>query len=179
LQLWLLLLSSFRRSMRERHLPRRRAAPFVAAIVLVAGIGTGAAVAGSSGATERTCSHYTWPDYSAECLTSEDGSGARKTVRRISPYNSSLDAEVTVVAAREPAKERLTVDVDGNTVGVAAGPAAPETEQSLVGRNNDVSQSPQDDPIQPALVLANDRVQVVIWRGGRPTAYVVRRVGGE
>jgi hypothetical protein len=165
--------------MRERHLPRRRAVPFVAAIAVAAGIGTGAAGAGSSSATDHTCRHYTWPNYSAECLSSEDGRGATKTVRRISPYNSSPDAEVTVVVAREPAKEPLAINVDGNTVGVAAGPAAPETEQGLVGRDNDVSQSPQDEPIQPAVVLANDRVQVVIWRGGRPTAYVVRRVGGE
>ena len=158
--------------MRKRHF--KRVVPFVAAIALAAGIGTGAAVAGSSSATDRRCSHYAWPDYSAECLTSEDGRGATKTVRRISPYNSSPDAEVTVVVAREPAKEPLAIDVDGNKVGVAA---APEAEQSLLGRDNDVS--PQDDPIQPALVLANDRVQVVIWRAGRPTAYAVRKAGGE
>jgi hypothetical protein len=159
--------------MRKRHLRGRRALPFVAAIALAAGIATGAAVAGSSSATDRRCSHYAWPDYSAECLTSEDGRGATKTVRRISPYNSP-DAEVTVVVAREPAKEPLAIDVDGNKVGVAA---APEAEQSLLGRDYDVS--PQDDPIQPALVLANDRVQVVIWRAGRPTAYAVRKTGGE
>ena len=82
------------------------------------------------------------------------------------------------MVAREPAKEPLAINVDGNMVGVAAGPAAPETEQDLVGRDNDLSQSPQDEPIQPSMLLANDRVQVVIWRGGRPTAYVVRRVGG-
>ena len=158
--------------MRKRHF--KRVVPFVAAIALAAGIATGAAVAGSSSATDRSCSHYAWPDYSAECLTSEDGRGATKTVRRISPYNSSPDAEVTVVVAREPAKEPLAIDVDGNKVGLAA---APEAEQSLLGRDNDVS--PQDDPIQPALVLANDRVQVVIWRAGRPTPYAVRKTGGE
>jgi hypothetical protein len=162
--------------MRKRRLPRKRVVPFVAAIALAAGLGTGAAVGGSSSAIDRSCSHYAWPDYSAECLTSEDGRGATKTVRRISPYNSSPDAEVTVVVAREPAKEPLAIDVDGN-VGLAAAPAPPEAEQSLLGRDNDVS--PQDDPIQPALVLANDRVQVVIWRVERPTAYAMRKAGGE
>jgi hypothetical protein len=166
--------------MRKRRLPRKRVVPFVAAIALAAGIGTGAAVGGSSSAIDRSCSHCAWPDYSAECLASEDGRGATKTVRRISPYNSSLDAEVTIVVARDPTQAPIIATVaDNPTAGLrhlASADPHPSTQAAPV---DDTSEILRDGLLPMAPVLAADRVQVVIWRRGRPTAYIVPNAFGR
>ena len=96
------------------------------ALTVAAGIGAGTAVAGPPRAAGGACSHYTWPDYSVDCLTSEDGRDVTKIVRRISTDNSSPDAEVTVVVAREPSTEPLPVE--GNNVAALTELAVPVGE---------------------------------------------------
>jgi hypothetical protein len=55
-----------------------------------------------TGASDATCNRYAWPNYPAECLTSEDGVAATKTGRRIVPGSSDArGSEVRIVAARQ------------------------------------------------------------------------------
>ena len=147
------------------------------ALTVAAGIGARTAVAGPSRTAGGACSHYTWPDYSVDCLTSEDGRGATITVRRISTDNSSPDAEVTVVVARQTSTEPLPVE--GNTVAALPELAAPAGEQGFLVGDSVVSPTPQDQLEQPVAARADDRVQVVIWGDGTPAAYVVRQAEGD
>ena len=151
---------------------RRRVLAWVAAFTMASGVATGAAIAGPANATDHGCSQYTWPDYSAACMTSEDGRGATITVRRIST-NSSPDADVTIVVARGPTEEPLPIDLNSVWIVSKVTVSGPS-----VGPDNDLSQGVHQETLHPA-VVAHERVKVVILRAGRATTFLVREAGGE
>src|SRR5665213_1894710 len=153
-------------------LVRRRVLPWIAAFTMASGVATGAAIAGPANASDHGCSQYTWPDYSAACMTSEDGRGATITVRRIST-NSSPDADVTIVVARGSAQESLPIDLNPAWIVPKVTVSAPG-----VGPDHDFSQGVHQETVHPA-VVAHEQVKVVIWRAGRATTFLVREAGGE
>ena len=59
-------------------------------------------LASRTAASDVSCDRYAWPNYPAECLTSEDGVAATKTGRRIVPGGSDpRGSEVRIVVARQ------------------------------------------------------------------------------
>ena len=147
-------------------------------ILMPFAVATGVTFAAAPVAASDPCSHYAWPNYPAECLASEKGVAATKTARKIIPGSSDAHGiEVRIVVAREQGVAPISaanhaanvVEVGG--VATALDPFAGNTAQP-------VDADPQWTALEYETLQSTKPphgfVEVTIWRGTRPTAYLVR-----
>ena len=127
-----------------------------------------------TGASDATCNRYTWPNFPAECLTSEDGVAATKTGRRIVPVGSDpRGSEVGLVMARQPGVAPIAATYETARRPAVLVEISGEATAFDPFAENAPAQSVNADP-QPSARPPHGYVEVTIWRGARPTTYLVR-----
>ena len=134
-------------------------------------------------ASDVSCDRYAWPNYPAECPTSEDGVAATKTGRRIVPGGyDPLGSEVRIVVARQQGLAPIAATYDttrrpANLVEIS-GKATTFDPFAESAPAHPVNADPQPSTLRSGFVqsarLPDDYVEVTVWRGARPTTYLVR-----
>ncbi len=138
---------------------------------------------GPTGASDPTCDGYAWPNYPAQCLTSEDGAVTTKTGRRIGPGSHDRQGvEARMVVAREPGiapiselmkgADRAAKLVQLSGVATAFAPLAGSVHAQRV--DADLRPTATGEESVELEKLPPEYVEVTIWRGKRPTTYQVR-----
>lgn len=159
------------------------ARPFLSILVPLAVAVAATLASAPTGASDPTCDRYAWPNYPAQCLTSEDGTVTTKIGRKIAPGSPDTQgAEAMMVVAREPGVASIAASNDPaprsaglielSGVATAFDPFAGSAHARRVDADLQPT-APGQESVEVAK-LSPVYVEVTIWRGKQPTTYQVR-----